>query len=61
MLLTETEINNRDLPDPGSAGLCLESEHNHKNILTRVKAFVNDINQSQKVLIVLDDLSDKQL
>ena len=61
MLLTETEINNRDLPDEWSAGLCLESEDNHKNILTRVKAFVNDINQSQKVLIVLDDLSDKQL
>ena len=60
MLLTETEINNRDLPDE-SAGLCLESEDNHKNILTTVKAFVNDINQSQKVLIVLDDLSDKQL
>jgi hypothetical protein len=60
MLLTETEINNRDLSDE-SAGLCLGSEDNHKNILLRVKALVNDINQARKVLIVLDDLSDKQI
>jgi len=44
MLLTETEINNRDLPDE-SAGLCSKSEDGHKNILLIAKAFVNDINQ----------------
>ena len=61
MLLAETEINNRDLPDPGPAGLCWGSEDNHKNILTTANPFVNDINQARKVLIVLDNLSDKQI
>ncbi len=60
MLLTETEINNRDLPDE-SAGLCLKGESNHKTILLTAKTFVNDINQAGKVLIVLDNLSDNQI
>ena len=60
MLLTRTEINNRDLPDE-SADLCLEDEHNHKNILIITKIYVNDINQARMVLIVLDDLSDNKL
>jgi hypothetical protein len=37
----------------------LESEDNHKIILLKAKAFVNDINQGRKVLIVLGELSDK--
>jgi len=44
MLLTQTEINNRDLSDE-SAGLCSKSEDGHKNILLIAKAFVNEINQ----------------
>jgi hypothetical protein len=39
----------------------LGSEDNHKNILLRAKALVNDINQARDVPIVLDDLSDKQI
>ena len=61
MLLAGMEINNRDLPGPGPAGLCLGSEDNHKNILLMAKPFVNDINQARNVLIVLDNLSDKQI
>jgi hypothetical protein len=60
MLLARTEINNRDLPGK-PAGLCLGREDNHKNILLMAKPPVNDINQGQKVLIVLDKLSDNQL
>jgi hypothetical protein len=60
MLLTRTEINNRDLPGE-PAGLCLQSEDNHKNILLMAMACVNDRNQVRNVLIVLDNLSDKQL
>ena len=61
MLLTRTEINNRDLSDLWSARLCLGSEDNHKNILLMAKTLVNDINQVRMVLIVLDDLSDNTL
>ena len=61
MLLAGLEINNRDLPDPVPADLCLENEDNHKNILHRGPIRVNDGNQVRYVLIVLDNLSDKQL
>jgi hypothetical protein len=61
MLLTEMEINNRDLPGLWPAGLCWGSEDNHKIILLREKVLVNDINQARKVLIVLCELSDKTL
>jgi hypothetical protein len=60
MLLTRTEINNRDLSGE-PADLCLESEDNHKNILLRGIGCVNDRNQVRNVLIVLENLSDKQL
>jgi hypothetical protein len=60
MLLARTEINNRDLPGE-PADLCLGSEDNHKNILLIARPYVNDINQGRRVLIVLDDLSDKQI
>ncbi len=61
MLLTRTEINNRDLPHQRWASLCSESESNHENILLMAKLVVNDINQAKYVLIVLDDLSDNKL
>ncbi len=56
-----TEINNRDLPGPWPADLCLGDEDNHKTILLSAKLHVNDINQARKVLIVLCELSDKTL
>jgi hypothetical protein len=52
---------NRKLPGPEPAGFCLKSEDIHKNILHRAKWHVNDINQARRVLIVLVDLSDKQI
>jgi hypothetical protein len=60
-LLAEAESNNRDLPDPGPADLCLKSEDNHKNILLLAKPVVNDIYQARSVPIVLVGLSDKKI
>jgi hypothetical protein len=41
------------------AGLCLWKENNHEIYFTMTELYVNDRNQVIKVLIVLDDLSDK--
>ena len=59
--LLKRKVKNRDLSDTGPAGLCLKRDNLHKDILLSGKPGVNDINQARKVLIVLDDLSDKQL
>jgi hypothetical protein len=60
MLLAGWKLITETCPAPWPADLCLESEHNHKNILHTAYLHVNDRNQVRKVLIVLDDLSDNQ-